>query len=98
ALNKDLEMLGALYTKQAQETYAKVDSGIDFTAWLTSTLGALAILLVAVGVLIIRRAVVKPLAQITRVTEQVAGGGAVTVPYGTRHDEIGALSRSISVF
>jgi len=67
-LNKDLEMLGALYAKQARETYATIDAGIDFTAWLMSVLGVLAILLAAVGALILRRAVVRPLAEITRVT------------------------------
>ena len=41
---------------------------------------------------------VRPLAEITRVTEQVAEGAAVAIPYGARRDEIGALSRSISVF
>ena len=51
-------MLGALYAKQARETYAKIDAGIDFTAWLMSVLGVLAVLLAAVGALIIRRAVV----------------------------------------
>ena len=76
----------------------KIDAGIDFTAWLMSVLGALAVLLAAVGALIIRRAVARPLAEITRVTEQVAEGDAVAVPYGTRRDEIGALARSISVF
>jgi methyl-accepting chemotaxis protein len=97
-LNKDLEMLGALYAKQARETYAKIDAGIAFTGWLMSLLGVLAILLAAVGALILRRAVVRPLAEITRVTELVAEGGAVAVPYGSRRDEIGALSGSISVF
>ena len=42
ALNKDLETLGALYSRQARDTYAKIDAGIDFTAWLMSVLGALA--------------------------------------------------------
>jgi methyl-accepting chemotaxis protein len=97
-LNKDLEMLGALYAKQARETYAKIDAGIAFTGWLMSLLGVLAILLAAVGALILRRAVVRPLAEITRVTELVAEGGAVAVPYGSRRDEIGALSRSINLF
>ena len=98
ALNEDLAMLGALYSKQARDTYAKIDSGIDFTAWLMSLLGGIAILLGTFGALMLRRAVVHPLAEITRVTEQVAEGHAVTVPYGQRRDEIGALSRSISVF
>ena len=98
ALNKDLEMLEAVYSKQARGTYAKIDAGIDFNAWLMSVLAVLAVVLAAVGALILRRAVVRPLAEITRVTEQVAEGAAVAVPYGLRRDEIGALSRSISVF
>jgi methyl-accepting chemotaxis protein len=91
-------MLGALYSRQARDTYAKIGSGINFTAWLMSVLGALAVLLGAFGALVLRRTVVQPLAEITQVTEQVAEGNAVAVPYGTRRDEIGALSRSISVF
>ena len=98
ALNEDLDMLGALYAKQAREIYAKIDSGIDLTAWLMSLLGGIASLLGAVGALIIWRAVAQPLAEITRVTEEVAAGNAVAVPYGERRDEIGALARSISVF
>jgi methyl-accepting chemotaxis protein len=98
ALNKDLEALGVMYARQTKEIYAKIDSGIDFTAWLMTVLADFAIILAAVGALILRRAVVKPLAEIARVTEQVAEGNAVPVPYGTRRDEIGALSRSISVF
>jgi methyl-accepting chemotaxis protein len=98
ALNQDLEMLGAMYTKQAREIYAKIDSGIDFTGLLMTVLGTLAILLAGAGAVIIRRAVVNPLAEITRVTETVAEGGTVVVPYGARRDEIGALSRAISVF
>jgi len=98
ALNKDLEMLGVLYSGQAREIYGKIDAGIDSNAWLMSALAALAVLLAAVGALILRRAVVRPLAAITRVTEQVAEGQEVAIPYGMRGDEIGALSRSIRVF
>jgi methyl-accepting chemotaxis protein len=54
--------------------------------------------LAALGVFLIRRSVARPLEQITRVTEVVATGGAVSIPYGTRRDEIGALARSIAVF
>jgi methyl-accepting chemotaxis protein len=98
ALNKDLEMLEALYSQQARETYARIDAGIDFTAWLMTVLCIAAVLLAAVGALILQSAVVRPLAEITRVTEQVAEGRVVAIPYGSRRDEIGALSRSISVF
>ena len=45
------------------------------------------------------RAVVRPLARITRITELVAASNAQhEVPYGDRGDEIGALARSIAVF
>ena len=98
ALNDDLDMLGTMYSQTARETYAKIDAGIESTAWLMSVLGALAVLLASAGALIMRGAVVRPLAAITRVTGQVAEGQQVAVPYGSRHDEIGALSRSISVF
>jgi methyl-accepting chemotaxis protein len=98
ALNADLETLGALYAGQSREIYAKLDRSIEFTAWLMTVLGGFAILLSAAGAFILRRAVVQPLAEITLVTEQVAEGHAVAVPHGARRDEIGALSRSISVF
>ena len=64
-----------------------------FTLAVTAAFGA------AAGMVIIRRSVVRPLAAITRVTEQVAAGdGKLEIPYSTRADEIGALARSISVF
>jgi methyl-accepting chemotaxis protein len=98
ALNKDLEVLSAFYAKQARETYAEIDSGIDRTAWLMTLFGGMAILLAIAGAVVIRSAVARPLANISRVIEQVAEGSTVEVPYGSRRDEIGALSRSISVF
>jgi methyl-accepting chemotaxis protein len=98
ALNKDLEALSALYAKQARDIYAEIDAGIDRTAWLMTLFGAMAILLAVAGAFVIRSAVARPLANISHVIEQVAGGSAVDVPYGSRRDEIGALSRSISVF
>ncbi len=98
ALNKNLEALDVMYARQTKDIYVRIDSSITFTAWLMSVLGLVAMLLAAAGALILRRAVVRPLAEIARVTEQVAEGTAVAVPYGTRRDEVGALSRSISVF
>ena len=58
-----------------------------------------AVLLAALGAFIIWRAVARPLARITRITEAVAAGDAeATVPYRERGDEVGALARSIAVF
>jgi methyl-accepting chemotaxis protein len=99
ALNRDIEALGELYARRAKQIYAEIDRGIDQTAWLMSALAAAAVLLATAGTAIIWRAVARPLARITRVTEAVAAGAAdVTVPYGKRNDEVGALARSIAVF
>jgi methyl-accepting chemotaxis protein len=97
-LNKGLEAFGQLYSHRAKRAYAQIDGGIETTAWITSLLSAAAILLAAAGALIIWRNVARPLAQITRITETVAEGTAVAIPYGSRRDEIGALARSIAVF
>ena len=99
ALNQDIEALGELYAKRAKQIYAEIDRGIDQTAWLMSALAAAAVLLAAAGTAIIWRAVARPLARITRVTEAVAAGAMdVSVPYDKRSDEVGALARSIAVF
>jgi len=99
ALNADLEALAKLYANRSQSVYAVIDREIDRTAWFMSVLAVVAILLAAAGAVLIWRAVAKPLARITSVTEAVAAGNsAVSVPYRKRSDEVGALARSIAVF
>lgn len=98
ALNADMAVLGEMYARQSREIYSRLDGGTEFTAWLMTILGAVIVLLAAGGAFMLHRAVVRPLAAIAGVTEQVAEGQAIPVPYGSRRDEIGALSRSISVF
>jgi methyl-accepting chemotaxis protein len=97
-LNKDIEALGDHYAQRSQRIYTAIDSGIERTAWLMSMLAGAALLLALVGVVIIWRAVLRPLARITGITESVAAGASVKVPYGERSDEVGALARSITVF
>jgi len=99
ALNADIEALGEHYAKRAHRIYTEIDQGIDRSAWLVSLLAASAALLALVGMVIIWRAVARPLARITKVTEEVAAGaGQIEVPYRERGDEVGALARSIAVF
>jgi len=99
ALHEDISRLAAVYAQRAARVYREIDREIDQTAWLSSLFAILAIMLAAAGAIIIRQAVARPLATITRVTEQVAAGGAQAgIPYGDRRDEIGALARSIAVF
>ncbi len=98
ALSKDLTAFGQLHAHRARHIYAAVNSGIATNAWLTSVIGFFVLLLAGLGCVLMWRAVARPLAEITRVTEAVAEGAAIAVPYGARRDEIGALSRSIAVF
>jgi methyl-accepting chemotaxis protein len=98
ALNRDLAAQGAAYTQMARSAYARANAGANATAWLMTLLSGAAVLVAAFGALILWRSVARPLAAITRVTEAVAVGDDVVVPYAARQDEIGALSRSISVF
>jgi methyl-accepting chemotaxis protein len=99
ALNKDLEALAALYDARTKRIYAELQEELYEFIWILTGLAMASLGLAVVGAVIIRRAVTRPLTEITRVTEAVAGGAAaVSVPYGERHDEIGALARSIAVF
>ena len=99
ALNTDLDALADLYAKRSRRIYAELDQSLRMTTWILSALAVMALGLATFGAVIISRAVARPLAVITRVTEQVAGGEAdIAVPYGHRRDEIGALARSVGVF
>jgi methyl-accepting chemotaxis protein len=98
-LTNDLNRLAGGYAQRAERLYAQVDRNITFTAWLMTILGSFALLLAAAGAFTIWRAVARPLARITHVTEAVAAGQLETVvPYADRGDEVGALARTIAVF
>ena len=97
-LHRDLEALGAVYTRQAREAHAAAHAGADVSSTWMIALSAVALLLAAMTALMLWRAVARPLAQITRVTTAVANGETATIPYASRRDEMGALSRSISIF
>ena len=91
--------LGRRYVAHAEQLYGQIDAGIARTAMLLSLLGGLAVLLAFGGALVIHRSIVRPLADITRVTEQVAAGDAsVAIPFSARKDEVGALARAIAIF
>ena len=99
ALNKDLENLAAIYDARTKRIYGELQTRQYWSVWLLTGLAFAAVSLAGVGIVVIRRAVTRPLSEITRITEAVANGSAgITVPYGHRGDEIGALARSITVF
>jgi len=98
ALNQDLDKLAAIYDARTKRIYAELEQRLHSTIWVLTALALIALALAAVGVIVIWRVVTRPLAEITHVTEAVAGGADIAVPHVGRHDELGALARSIGVF
>jgi methyl-accepting chemotaxis protein len=99
ALNKDLDKLSAIYDARSKQIYAELEAGVARTAWLLGMLSIVSVMLAVAGIVIIWRAVARPLREIARVTEQVAGGATgVAIPNADRQDEVGALARSIAIF
>ncbi|HEV2957600.1 MAG TPA: methyl-accepting chemotaxis protein [Xanthobacteraceae bacterium] len=97
-LNKDIEELAKFYRERLNRLHADLDAGLHRTSLILTALAVVALMLAGVGIILIWRAVARPLAHITRVTSAVAAGTAVNIPFGKRRDEIGELSRSIGVF
>jgi methyl-accepting chemotaxis protein len=98
ALNKDLEALSKVYAGRANQI-ARQGEVNRIMAFLLTGLGALTLIVVGIGVLIISRSVAQPLSVITATIKRVAEGEEnVEVPHTKRADEIGALARAIQIF
>src|SRR5579871_6054199 len=98
ALNKDLESLSRVYAERGRKITEQVKINRELSLVLTG-LGALALLLVVAGILVVIRSIVRPLSAITTTIRRVAEGGEqVDVPYLQRSDEIGALAKAIRIF
>lgn len=98
ALNGDLEKLAKSYQERTDAAQTALDASVSHVTFLLSALVGSILFFAAVGALVIRNAVARPLAQIAAVTTSVAEGQDVAVPFGDRTDEVGALARSIAVF
>ncbi|MGX4772927.1 methyl-accepting chemotaxis protein [Bradyrhizobium guangdongense] len=98
ALNKDLEALSKVYAERAKQIARETETNRTLSFVLTC-LGAVALALVVIGIVIIARSIARPLAAITATIKQVADGAEnVAVPHTERADEIGALARAIQIF
>jgi methyl-accepting chemotaxis protein len=98
ALNKDLEALSKVYAERGEQL-ARQGELNRLLAFLLTFLGALTLVVVGMGVLIISRSVARPLSLITATIKRVAEGDEnVRVPHTDRADEIGALARAIGIF
>jgi methyl-accepting chemotaxis protein len=99
ALTNDLDKLGKTYANRSRQIYARIEADIWMNALEMLVLGVIVLTLATSGAVVIHRSIARPLAVVTRITEAVASGSTtLSVPYGDRHDEIGALARSIAVF
>jgi methyl-accepting chemotaxis protein len=99
ALSAELEASSDLFVNRAKRIYYDVIGGINGSALWLSVIAAGVVLLAGLGVIVIWRGVARPLAQITAVTQAVVSRSeSVTIPFGERRDEIGALARAIAIF
>ena len=98
ALNKDLDALSRVYAERGKQIAAQAQINRNLALLLTA-LGALTLVVVGFGVVIISRSVARPLSAITATIKRVAEGDEqVEVPHTDRGDEIGALARAIRIF
>ena len=98
ALNADLEALAASYAERTQDV-AELGDTTRLASWYLAALGAGALLLSAFNVFVMRRFVVKPLADITAATDCIARGHInLTIPHIGRTDEIGKLAEAVQKF
>jgi methyl-accepting chemotaxis protein len=98
ALNKDLEAFAKIYAERSRRL-GDLAADTRRTAWWVTGLAGATFVLVGLGVLVLWRAIARPLSAITIATGRVAAGDAdIAVPHTSRHDEVGALARAIEVF
>ena len=98
SLNKDLETLSKVYAERSRRLAQQTDTN-HLLAFVLTGLGAFALIVVVIGVLIIARSIARPLSVITSTINRVAEGvEEVEVPHTNRGDEIGALARAINIF
>src|SRR5690606_8599576 len=98
ALNKDIESLARLYAQRAERITARIDRGISTTGAIMGVLGFIAILVAALGMALIWRAVIRPLARLVETMGELAQqNNDVDVPGTERGDEVGQMARAVLV-
>jgi PAS domain S-box-containing protein len=98
ALNDDLEAFAKIYAERASRVTGLGDQ-TRLAAWYLAALGIGVLMLAAFNVLVMRRFVITPLAEITRATDSIAAGKTnLVIPYITRNDEIGRLAHAVQNF
>ncbi|CAN5423095.1 hypothetical protein BH11PSE4_BH11PSE4_09840 [soil metagenome] len=97
-LNSDLEAMGAVYMQRAASV-ANLGEQTRKASWFLAALGGSILMLAALNVVIMRRFVITPLADITEATDWIAAGKIeLGIPHIARRDEIGKLAHAVQKF
>jgi PAS domain S-box-containing protein len=98
ALSDDLASFAKIYAERASRV-TELGDQTRLASWYLATLGIGALLLAALNVLVVRRLVIEPLADITDATRSIAAGKVLlSIPHIARRDEIGRLAHAVQNF
>jgi PAS domain S-box-containing protein len=97
-LNNDIETFEREVDSRAA-LVADLAGRTQMASWYLALLGLCGLLLAGLNVLMVRRSVTTPLAEISRTTDLIAAGKTdLDIPYDARPDEIGHLARAVRNF
>jgi PAS domain S-box-containing protein len=98
ALNEDLEALARIYSRRALQV-ERLSEESQLASWCLVILGLATLALAAIMVLLVKRAVIARLHDITHATNKIAAGRLkLSIPHIRRTDEIGSLARAVQNF
>ena len=98
ALNDDIEAFAGQLDGRAL-LVAELADRSKIASWYLALLGLCGLLLTALNVVVVRRSVITPLADIAQATDSIAAGNTdIVIPHATQSDEIGHLARAVRNF
>ena len=98
ALNDDIEAFAGQLDGRAL-LVAELADRSKIASWYLALLGLCGLLLTALNVVVVRRSVITPLADIAQATDSIAAGNTdIAVPHVMQSDEIGHLARAVRNF
>lgn len=98
ALNDDIEAFARELDGRAL-LVAELADRTKMASWYLALLGLCGLLLTALNVVVVRRSVIAPLADIAQATDSIAAGNTdIAIPHVMQSDEIGHLARAVRNF
>src|ERR1019366_4691331 len=98
ALNDDIEAFASQLDGRALLVADLADRS-KMASWYLVLLGLCGLLLTALNVVVVRRSVIAPLADIAQATDSIAAGNTdIAIPHVMQSDEIGHLARAVRNF